>query len=134
MPVMSWGGYREACRLAGPWLRRDVEGGWFPLDLPLPKMRTCCYMAVDADNVVLYIGRVRRRDLGGIRSRFSRHHRRHAAWHAVWIVPLLDATPAVAVDNTEAALISIYQPPENGTAPIMKTSPDAWPHHRLIVG
>jgi hypothetical protein len=118
---MSWASFRQACGLAAPWHDESLGGAWFPLDQPLPRWRTCCYIAVNDSGEILYVGRVRRSDAGGLRGRFSSHHRRHEAWTGVWVIPLLPTTPAIAVDNTEAALISILRPLENVTTPEMRT-------------
>lgn len=119
MTTMGWAAYRRACGLAAPWHDATLSGGWYALDRPLPRWRTCCYIVVNDVREVLYVGRVRREGPDGVRGRFSSHHRRHDGWAAVWLIPLLSTTPAIAVANTEAALISVLKPIENGTAPRM---------------
>lgn len=71
---------------------------------------------------VLYVGRVRREGAEGFRGRFSSHHRRRDGWAAVWVIPLLPSTPAIAVSNTEAALIAVLKPIENRTTPRMRVA------------
>jgi hypothetical protein len=113
----GWDDFRRATKLAAPWTSTCEAGGWFPLDQPLPRIRRCCYIVVSQDRELLYIGRVRRSDVGGLRARFSNHHPQHDGWHAVWVLPLDHDAPSVAVDQTEAILISVFAPPENATAP-----------------
>lgn len=119
--TITWATFEACVRLAGPWAQLGPDARWHSLDMELPRIRTCCYIAVDQMGEVLYVGRVQRKDRRGLRGRFSLHHRRHAGWDGLWVVPMADTTPSVAMANTEAALISFLSPPENGTAPRLWT-------------
>jgi hypothetical protein len=75
-----------------------------------------CYVAVDVDGRVRYVGQVHR-TLGGFTERFAHHHQPVDQWHRVWLLPLRPDVPAHVVSLIEALLIWTLRPADNRRRP-----------------
>src|SRR4051794_31637439 len=75
-----------------------------------------CYIGVDADAYVDYVGQVCRAT-GGFAQRFASHHKPVEEWHRVWILPFRVDVPAQVVSLIEAMLILILRPSANRINP-----------------
>jgi hypothetical protein len=77
-----------------------------------------CYIAVEADTHVNYVGQVRR-TVGGFAERFADQHQPVGEWHRVWLLPLrYDVAPHV-VTLIEAMLIYALRPAANHVLPAL---------------
>lgn len=86
--------------------RRHLEV-WWPVG---------CYIAVEVDGQVRYVGQVHR-SVGGFAERFSSHHQPVDDWHRVWLLPMrLDVAPHL-VSVVEAMLIWTLRPADNRVWP-----------------
>jgi len=74
------------------------------------------YVAVDEDDLVRYVGQVRRPgNPGAVRERHRAHHKANDAWIGLWLLPLRDDCPKASVDRFEQELIQAYDPIDNAT-------------------
>lgn len=71
-----------------------------------------CYVGVDRDERVRYVGKVCR-DVGGFAERFVGHHQPVEEWDRVWLLPLRQAVPPHIVGAIEALLIRVLFPKDN---------------------
>lgn len=75
-----------------------------------------CYVAVDVDDSVRYVGQVRR-TVGGFSERFGSHHQPVDTWDRVWLLPLRRDVPPGVVSLIEALLVLRLRPSDNGYRP-----------------
>jgi hypothetical protein len=75
-----------------------------------------CYVGVNLEQRVNYVGKVCRTD-DGFDSRFASHHQDIDAWAYVWLLPLRLDVPAQVVKGIEALLIWVLRPSDNLVRP-----------------
>lgn len=89
------------------WLHRGTIDAYWPVG---------CYVAVEADKRVRYVGQVHRLR-GGFDQRFMEHHQPVSEWHRVWLLPLRRDVAAHIVSLVEALLIWTLRPSANHVRP-----------------
>lgn len=78
-----------------------------------------CYLGVDFDTTVRYVGKVCRRH-AGFATRFAHHRQPVEDWERVWLLPLrVDVAPHV-VAGVEALLIRRLRPLDNVVWPTLR--------------
>lgn len=75
-----------------------------------------CYVGVDTDGTVRYVGKICRRD-DGYDNRLANHHQPVAEWARVWLLPLRTDLSDRIVRNVEATLIRALRPCDNIVRP-----------------
>ena len=70
------------------------------------------YLVVDADDIVVYIGKVDRAD-GTVAERFREHHAYTMGGDRVWVIPLAAGLAADEVAGCEHTLIQHFDPADN---------------------
>lgn len=70
------------------------------------------YLVVDADDEVLYVGKVGRAQ-GSVADRFRGHHAYEPEWARVWVIPLVTGVAAEDAADCEHTLIQYFDPVDN---------------------
>ena len=107
--------YFEALAAAGDWARGAAPN---PLTMRVVRkafVATGVYIACDRDGRVRYVGSAARPGRPhGLGDRVHEHRvPQRGSWRWIWVLPLLDDTPAVVVRAIEGRVIRLLSPSDN---------------------
>src|SRR5437879_3907012 len=91
---------------------KDIElDAWGNCVIDAP-FHCAVYLVVDADDTVVYVGKVDRTD-GTLADRFRQHHAWNDYWDRAWVVPIDSCVSAQQVFELELSLIRHFDPVDN---------------------